>query len=219
MHRSLACLAALTIPLTFTACAAPREVDDVLLVPGQRVDLVVTATNVAGETLEWQSLPYDRGHGTGAKPAAIVFQQQNDDATPVTTPAVPSSLATIAPLPAPRVQRELRLAESGGHSPTFSINGETFPAITPLAARLGDVEEWSIVNTTAMDHPFHLHGFRFQLVRPTADVAWRDTINVPAGQTVVFRTRLEDHGGRWMFHCHILEHAERGMMGELEVAP
>ena len=198
---------------------APREVDDVLLVPGQRVDLVVTATNVAGETLEWQSLPYDRGHGTGAKPAAIVFQQQNDDATPVTTPTVPSSLATIAPLPAPRVQRELRLAERGGHTPTFSINGETFPAITPLAARLGDVEEWSIVNTTAMDHPFHLHGFRFQLVRPTADVAWRDTINVPAGQTVVFRTRLEDHGGRWMFHCHILEHAERGMMGELEVAP
>ncbi|MBK7198887.1 MAG: multicopper oxidase family protein [Myxococcales bacterium] len=198
---------------------APREVDEVLLVPGERADVLVTATGAAGEALEWQSLPYDRGHGTGGKPTATVFQQRNDAAAPVATPPVPATLATIAALPAATVQRELRLAESGGHhAPTFSINGETFPAITPLAARLGDVEEWSIVNTTEMDHPFHLHGFRFQLIAPAADVAWRDTINIPAGQTVVFRTRLEDHAGRWMFHCHILEHAERGMMGELEVA-
>jgi len=199
---------------------APREVDDVLLVPGQRVDVLVVATGAAGETVEWQSLPYDRGHGTGGKPTATVFQQRNDDAAPVATPPVPATLATIAALPAATVQRTLRLEEGGSHGdPVFTINGERFPTITPLAARLGDVEEWSIVNATPMDHPFHLHGFRFQVVAPTADLAWRDTINVPANQTVVFRTQLEDHAGRWMFHCHILEHAERGMMGELEVAP
>ena len=198
---------------------APRQVDEVLLVPGERADVLVTATGEAGAALAWQSLPYDRGHGTGAKPVATVFQQRNDAVAPVTTPAVPATLTTIAALPPATVVRELRLAEGGGHhAPTFSINGETFPAITPLTARLGDVEEWSIVNTTEMDHPFHLHGFRFQLIAPVADVAWRDTINIPAGQTVVFRTRLEDHPGRWMFHCHILEHAELGMMGELEVA-
>jgi FtsP/CotA-like multicopper oxidase with cupredoxin domain len=48
--------------------------------------------------------------------------------------------------------------------------------------------------------------------------AWRDSINVPAEKSVRFRVRLDDHPGTWMFHCHILEHAERGMMGELEVA-
>ncbi len=197
---------------------APRQVDEVLLVPGERADVLVTATGAAGEAVAWQTLPYDRGHGTGGAPAATVFQQRNDDAAAVPTPPVPATLATIAALPAATVQRELRLDERGSHSaPTFSINGETFPAITPLAARLGDVEDWSIVNVTEMDHPFHLHGFRFQLLAPVADLAWRDTINIPAGQTVVFRTRLEDHPGRWMFHCHILEHAERGMMGELEV--
>ncbi len=48
-------------------------------------------------------------------------------------------------------------------------------------------------------------------------MAWRDTVNIPAEQTVKIRLRLEDNPGTWMFHCHILEHAERGMMGELHV--
>lgn len=103
----------------------------------------------------------------------------------------------------------------------FSINGQVYPDATPLAASLEAVEEWSIMNTTEMDHPFHLHGFRFQVISiDGADpgvVAWRDSINIPAEKTVKFRVQLEDNPGMWMFHCHILEHAERGMMGELEV--
>jgi len=105
--------------------------------------------------------------------------------------------------------------------PTFSFNGQVYPKVTPLVAALGSVEEWSLENTTSMDHPFHLHGFRFQVVKgagrePTRR-AWRDTINVPAKETVRIRMRLEEHPGMWMFHCHLLEHAERGMMGELDV--
>ena len=105
--------------------------------------------------------------------------------------------------------------------PVFSINGEVFPSVTPMVATLGAVEEWSLVNTTTMDHPFHLHGFRFQVVSvdgvAPGFMAWRDTVNIPAEQTVKIRLRLEDNPGTWMFHCHILEHAERGMMGELHV--
>ncbi len=77
------------------------------------------------------------------------------------------------------------------------------------------------MNTTEMDHPFHLHGFRFQVVQGAgvepARRAWRDTIDVPANATIKIRLKLEEHPGRWMFHCHILEHAELGMMGELAV--
>jgi FtsP/CotA-like multicopper oxidase with cupredoxin domain len=47
---------------------------------------------------------------------------------------------------------------------------------------------------------------------------WKDTINVPQLQTVRFAVKF-DAPGRWMYHCHILEHAERGMMGEHEGAP
>lgn len=211
---------------------AAREVDEVLLVPGERADVLVVMEGGASEAVEWRSLRYDRGHGTGALPDATVFQSRNGDNAPIATPAVPATLVNLDALPAPTVRRELVLKESmghgGGHSSggqggvVFSINDEVYPEATPLSAQLGAVEEWSIVNSTEMDHPFHLHGFRFQIVsedgQAPAFLAWRDTINVRAETTTTFRVRLEEHAGTWMFHCHILEHAERGMMGELVVS-
>lgn len=222
---------------------APRTVDELLLVPGERTDVVVNASGEPGETAMWKSLTYDRGHGTGAQPDVNIFQIEHGKGKPVTTPILPSTLASIAELPTPPILRELRLEETdpstgsgpnehsqhgaqhastdSGTAPVFAINGETYPRATPLAATLGSVEEWSVVNTTNMDHPFHLHGFRFQVMSIDGVVpgfsAWRDTVNVPAQKTLTFRVRLEDNPGTWMFHCHILEHAELGMMGELMV--
>jgi FtsP/CotA-like multicopper oxidase with cupredoxin domain len=216
--------------------AQPRTLDEFLLVPGQRADFVV-ATAADEQTSTWQTEPYQRGHHLDAGSAAALFDQRPVGA-PVDPPALPSALGTIEALPPATVNRELRFGESMGmmggagmhHAssvgassgssmgPVFSFNGEVFPNVTPLKAHLGDVEEWSLVNTTPMDHPFHLHGFRFQVVSSSGEPpAWRDTVNVPAAQTLRIRLRLDDHPGTWMFHCHILEHAERGMMGELQV--
>lgn len=217
---------------------APRRVDELLLVPGERADVLVAATGDANEAVEWTSLRYDRGHGTGDLPDAVVFSMMHGGGAPLTTPAVPEAFAPIPALAEATVQRELELEESmamgsadhgAGHGAAtgampavFSINGDVFPDVTPLVATLETIEEWLIVNTTEMDHPFHLHGFRFQVVSvdgiAPSVIAWRDSVNVPARETVRFRVRLEDNPGTWMFHCHILEHAERGMMGELEVA-
>jgi FtsP/CotA-like multicopper oxidase with cupredoxin domain len=209
----------------------PREVDDLLLVPGERADVLVVADDEAGKALEWKSLRYDRGHGTGTQPDTEIFQMVHDGGAATSTPEVPTAFTEIPALPEPTLQRELRLqgvSETSGHAHHGSSSSDaepllaivqTFPEGAPSTAKLGDVEEWSIVNFTMMDHPFHLHGFRFQLVDEESGPAWRDTINVPAGQTVKFFVRFEDNPGKWMFHCHILEHAERGMMGELEVVP
>jgi FtsP/CotA-like multicopper oxidase with cupredoxin domain len=74
-----------------------------------------------------------------------------------------------------------------------------------------------------MDHPFHLHGFFFQVLSrggaPEPYRAWKDTVNVPARTTVRLSVRFEGHPGLWMYRCHILEHGERGMAGELNVLP
>ena len=217
---------------------APREVAEVLLVPGERADVLVAADSSSGLALEWKTLAYDRGHGTGTLSDATVFQSRNTMAAAIPTPPVPSVLASIPELPEATASRELRLEESmgGSHSghdgnaamgPVFSINGRVYPDTEQLRSTLGVVEDWSIVNTTEMDHPFHLHGFRFQIMSDAdADAgaapafrAWRDTFNVPAKKTVRIRVRFEDNPGLWMFHCHILEHAERGMAGELQVQP
>lgn len=208
---------------------APLEHDDLLLVPGERADVLV----VAGEpssSIAWQTLAYDRGHGTGQFGAATLFTMRTSSEDAVAPPAVPGSFAVIEALPPSTITRELRLQEMegahaahGGAPVMFAINDRVYPDVESIVARLGDVEVWSIVNTTEMDHPFHLHGFRFQIVdtdgAPATERAWRDTINIAAGQTVRFAVSLDANPGTWMFHCHILEHAERGMMGELSVEP
>ena len=83
------------------------------------------------------------------------------------------------------------------------------------------VEEWTIRNPTPMDHPFHVHVWPMQLVeergRPVEEPTWRDVVNVPAGGAVVVRIPFEDHTGRTVYHCHILDHEDLGMMGVIQV--
>ncbi|BFG72569.1 multicopper oxidase family protein [Paraburkholderia terrae] len=107
----------------------------------------------------------------------------------------------------------------------FLINGASFdPSRVALTSRRGEVEVWSIENRTDMDHPFHLHGTQFQVIgreRGGAGtrepfLAWRDTVNVQPGETVRIATVQRDAGER-MFHCHILEHEDLGMMATLKV--
>jgi FtsP/CotA-like multicopper oxidase with cupredoxin domain len=102
------------------------------------------------------------------------------------------------------------------------INHHHFdPDRVDISARLGDTELWAIQNLDGMDHPFHLHGFRFQVLErngaPEPFPAWEDTVNIPKGQSVLLIVRYQDHPGKRMFHCHILDHEDYGMMGILEV--
>lgn len=72
-----------------------------------------------------------------------------------------------------------------------------------------------------MDHPFHLHGFFFQVLsidgKSPAFRSWEDVVNLPPRSTVRIAWMPEDRPGSWMYHCHILEHHEAGMMGHFEV--
>ncbi|MBV8262161.1 MAG: multicopper oxidase family protein, partial [Paraburkholderia sp.] len=108
----------------------------------------------------------------------------------------------------------------------FMVNGAVFdPERVTLASRRGEVEHWMIANATDMDHPFHLHGTQFQVlareqggVRKEEELlAWRDTVNVRPGETVHIAT-VQHEAGKRMFHCHILEHEDLGMMGALRVS-
>jgi len=75
-----------------------------------------------------------------------------------------------------------------------------------------------------MDHPFHVHGTQFQVVESEREGkvskpayrAWRDTVNVARGETIRIALR-QDQPGLRMYHCHILEHEQLGMMGVVDV--
>lgn len=119
----------------------------------------------------------------------------------------------------------------GGHSHAhavedFGINGRPFRMDRiDFAVRQGAVERWVIGGGGAVDHPFHVHGVQFRVLRegggmrPRAENSgWKDTVLV-AGETEVLM-RFDVPAGDshpYMYHCHILEHEDAGMMGQFTV--
>jgi len=185
--------------------------------------------------MEGGSLPA----GAAIPLADVLFEpgtvSQNEAAQPL-----PAALRAISPLGAPAAQKSVVFSErmdmaamhrkGASHNGmpagmAFMINGTMFdPRRVTLTSRRGMVEHWSIENRTDMDHPFHLHGTQFQVldreqggvVTPEPYLAWRDTVNVQPGEKVRIAT-VQQQAGKRMFHCHILEHEDLGMMGTLNV--
>lgn len=202
----------------------PAPVQELLLVPGQRADVVIEATGSPGSELDLQSLAYDRGHSAGSNEPANLLHLRYSSQPGISTPALPATLATIPALAGASASRTIRLGESMGMgSTTFTINGQSYPNVPLISSKRLREETWDIVNESPMDHPFHLHGFFFQVVtvgsKPVGHAGWRDTVNVPSNTTVRIKVLLDGFPGRWMYHCHILGHAEGGMMAELQVDP
>ena len=116
--------------------------------------------------------------------------------------SIPAALATIEPLvPAGPIQptRTVRLgARMTLHGHDWLINGETHHHDAPV--KVGELQVWELVNETGMDHPFHLHGFFFQVVAidgaPTVPRSWEDTVNVAAKRRVTIAFRPDDRPGR-----------------------
>lgn len=71
-----------------------------------------------------------------------------------------------------------------------------------------------------MDHPLHLHVWPMQIIEqrglPVADPTWQDVVNVPARSQVKVLIAFDTFAGRSVFHCHILDHEDNGMMGVVE---
>lgn len=106
----------------------------------------------------------------------------------------------------------------------MGFNNEVFdPQRIDISAKNGTVEQWIIQNPTSMDHPFHLHVWPMQVIDTSwggyagAGPHWRDVINVPAGEQAVIRVRFSGITGKSVFHCHVLDHEDAGMMGIIEV--
>lgn len=111
-----------------------------------------------------------------------------------------------------------------GGSGGFAINGRPFDMDRiDFEVALGSVERW-IIRSSMIAHPFHVHGVLFRVVsengqppRPE-NVGWKDTVLVPKQTEII--VRFDQPASRqtpFMFHCHILEHEDAGMMGQFTV--
>ena len=202
---------------------APYEVETLLVAPGERYEVVVAFDGSEGTRAALETIHYDRGHDLPDPGPKSIFEIRY--AGRATTPLrpLPSSLRTIEPLPiaeATTVRRFELQEREDANGVVFSINDEVWPLNQPVMVTKDDLEIWEVESPPEMDHPFHLHGMFFQVLgadgKPDLTRGWKDTINVKRGTRLRFAVRYEPLG-MWMFHCHILEHAERGMMGELMV--
>ncbi|MET3948295.1 FtsP/CotA-like multicopper oxidase with cupredoxin domain [Arthrobacter sp. UYCu512] len=212
----------------------PRDVEEVLLAPGNRADLLVTA---ATGTAVLRTLAVDRGTAGSMMGASTGGQQAQTDpnGTVLATYAVSGEPAPSAePLPAQPAPRDLRSAAvtarreltfamgmGMGSGMSFTFNGKPFdPGRTDTTVPAGALEEWTLTNTSPMDHPFHLHVWPMQTIeqagRPVSDPEWQDVVNVPARSSVRVRIAFDDFTGKTVYHCHILDHEDSGMMGLIE---
>jgi len=214
------------------ALSAPQERDSLLLAPGNRVDVLVSPSATGSTTLRSRS--YDRGDmgmGGGMMGGKVDSSKDVTLAAVTITPGPDASGAVswrgpgvpARDLRRTSVDRSRRLTMTGGGMgmgmTEFGFGGRTFdPDRVDQKLRLGTVEEWTITNTTTMDHPFHLHVWPMQIVGPeeSAEPDWRDVVIVPANGQVTVRVDVRDHPGRTVYHCHILDHEDLGMMGVVE---
>lgn len=199
----------------------PVELSEIIVANAERVELLVRGSGTPGSRTTLQSLPYDR-YIPQTRPknwnrALDLLAVQVTKERPVPPVALPATLRRIPPLDTSRVSARRVVTFSQG-----MINNRHFDfSRIDFTSRLGATEIWTVENIVGMDHPFHIHGFQFQVIerngKPEPFPSWKDVVNVRRQETVKFAIRFDDFPGKWMFHCHILNHEDQGMMGILEV--
>ena len=198
----------------------PQTVTQALITPGERLDIVAGPFN-EGETFAIESLPYNRMTFVKAKKkkfATVVVKESKPSIA-----FIPETLRIIEPLawqdaPVTR-QVKLSVGPSFRNGINFLVNNELHTNDKPVV--IGDIEVWEVSNTSLMDHPFHLHGFFFQVIeengKAPAYKSWKDTYNLPPRSKIKIAWKADNRPGKWMYHCHILEHHAAGMMAHFDV--
>jgi len=189
--------------------AHTETLDEIKLTPGERSDFVFTPPDVPGTTdvLKWY--PTDRGYGT-------TFNRLSENMMTLATIDAPA----VTPMPIPEQLREIAAINiTDDKRVLMGINGKHHDRAVPLMAKVGETHVWTVKNDTDFSHPFHLHGFFFQVLDENRVLEWKDTVDVPHKSELKLAVKFDNRPGMWMYHCHILDHAEAGMMGHLHVEP
>jgi spore coat protein A len=195
--------------------AAPLAQRTIRIAPAERFDVVVdfsrlrigssvTLVNRAGDGPAAQIMRFD------------VVRAERDESS------VPAKLSDVR-APKPEEAGNTRVFDFSYQraSHSWRINGKAFDPIRMDARpKLDATEIWQL--KTDFSHPLHLHLVHFQVLghsgRPAPyDAGWKDTIDLSPGQTANILVRFTGHRGRYVFHCHNLEHEDMSMMGNFEV--
>jgi spore coat protein A len=193
--------------------AAPIRHEHFELAPAQRVDAVIDFASYKPGTAV--TLHNDFGEGDMSQIMRFIVGPKSQD-----TFTVPDRLSSFDPLTAARAvaTRTFRF-QSGdvNHTKGWLIDGQPFsPDNISAFVKLGTVEIWRMI--ADFHHPVHLHLNNFQVLSrgisgPGAfDAGWKDTIDLRPAEEAAIAIRFEGYPGKYVFHCHNLEHEDMAMM-------
>lgn len=227
------------------AVANSQEIQNLILAPGERAEVLIKADKTSAE-YKIISSSYNRFNGMAGGMMGGMMGANISGQNSTTTLArlvyegssqklsIPNKISDFKLLEQKPVNtRYFNLYHRGvmGRGPRFfidildssgkKIGGGLFDhKKVNVQAKLGDVEDWVISNSGSMDHPFHIHVNSFQVIDSSGkpEPAWRDIVLVKPGQSKRIRMKFEDFTGKAVYHCHILDHEDLGMMGVIEFA-
>ncbi|GAA1869586.1 multicopper oxidase family protein [Asanoa iriomotensis] len=187
--------------------------DTIEIAPAQRYDVIVDF----GRYRTGQEVTLVNGFGSGT--AARVMRFRIGARVPDDT-AIPERLSETVPLRRlDAVVTRTMVFQSTGAG--WTINGQPFdPQHADVRPQLGSVEIWRLISD--FHHPVHLHLSAFQVLsRGTGgpgpyDHGWKDTVDLRPAEEVSVIVRFERYAGRYVFHCHNLEHEDMMMMGNFQ---
>lgn len=194
----------------------PLELEEITLTPSERAEIVVDFAQID----ELKNLALINEDGSILLPFEVMNELGGISEVPNKTNDFSVTEEELA-LP---VTKNIELFGMMHH---VTINGKKFdPERIDFTQPQGVTEVWEIYNKPdmmgGMIHPFHIHGTQFKVLSrdgkepPENEKGWKDSISVKPKETVKIAVQFE-HKGVYMFHCHILEHEENGMMGQVEV--
>jgi spore coat protein A len=213
---------------------ASAELKNLNLAPAERADLLIDFSQLAGKTIHLRTGAYD------------ILQLRVAQHSSSPSHSIPSALPAIPRTPESTAitTRTITLNEYQdrvGNPMIMLINRKHWHEPTTEFPKLNTTEIWEFVNQTEDTHPMHLHLVRFQILdRRTFDtfdylinkhlhfrapaeppapneMGWKDTVQCPAGMITRVIVRFEGYTGKYLYHCHILEHEANDMMRPFEV--
>lgn len=202
-------------------CKQVVPVDQVLLGPGERIEVLVQASSTPG-SYQLRSLPW--GFEYQAQPQFLLATMVVAGA-PLAPQPLPTDLIPFEDLSKEPVDHYRVTAFQELGPPLFlAIDGKHFDIDrVDQTVKLGALEEWLVKNESSHYHPFHIHVNDFQVVAVNGQAveadSYDDTINLPPNSSVAIRMRFADFDGKFVYHCHILSHEDFGMMATVEVVP
>lgn len=211
-----------------------QTVNNLLLSPGERLDVLVNFSSLSvGAEFYLQSNLFNGGESQGSETFKIMKFNVTQKVTE--TFSIPTALATFSPISSSLSikTRTFDIANNSGAHTAMNMNMGSMSSMHKIGGKsfnmdridetvnAGTTEVWEFDNSNGTDlHPMHLHGVHFQVysrvggrgaIQPH-ETGWKDTVLCMPGEKVQIIMTFPNNPGKFVFHCHNLEHADSGMM-------